>query len=368
MRDREFNSWITGIGCLLLGIVGLAQLCAGIIGIEHQFGWIGLLVACIILAFGIEFPFLIGTYICCAYVWKWPWPLALLFTLPGLIFLIPSVMAAVFSIIPWNRFSKKKHCTSSPQSMNGSFDQVENGASLAPFSNGDSSLNNDIQSLDNTTSSTRRISQEPSIVFSDDNPNVNENLNEDFYTIGKNALEKNNFLEAVKWFRKAAEQGDARAKRELGFCYQFGRGVAQDITEAMAWQSEAAEQGDAEAQMNVAMYYTLNQNYLEAAKWHRKAAEQGESQAQTMLGMWYQTGLGVKKDYTEAFKWFHRAADQGDADAQWHLANCYTKGWGVEIDVDESAKWIRKAARQGHKQASYVASRIDMKTKNSSLL
>ena len=34
--------------------------------------------------------------------------------------------------------------------------------------------------------------------------------------------------EAVKWFRKAAEQGDASAQNDLGVMYQNGRGVPQD--------------------------------------------------------------------------------------------------------------------------------------------
>jgi len=60
------------------------------------------------------------------------------------------------------------------------------------------------------------------------------------------------YAEAMKWFRKAAEQGDAQAQRNLGIMYHGGQGVSQDYGEAMKWFRKAAEQGDAQAQNNLA--------------------------------------------------------------------------------------------------------------------
>ena len=41
------------------------------------------------------------------------------------------------------------------------------------------------------------------------------------------------FPEAVKWYRKAAEQGIADSTMESWFvCYYLGKGVPQDYTEA----------------------------------------------------------------------------------------------------------------------------------------
>ena len=36
------------------------------------------------------------------------------------------------------------------------------------------------------------------------------------------------YAEAVKWYRKAAEQNDAGAQYNLGVCYANGDGVAKD--------------------------------------------------------------------------------------------------------------------------------------------
>ena len=57
-------------------------------------------------------------------------------------------------------------------------------------------------------------------------------------------------VEAVKWFRMAAEQGFAMAQYNLGLMYANGTGVPQDHVEAYAWWSVAAAGGDANAANN----------------------------------------------------------------------------------------------------------------------
>ncbi len=53
-----------------------------------------------------------------------------------------------------------------------------------------------------------------------------------------------NDVEAVKWYRKAAEQGVALAQVHLGLMYYFGRGVTEDYVKAYAWTILAAAQGE----------------------------------------------------------------------------------------------------------------------------
>jgi serine protease Do len=54
-------------------------------------------------------------------------------------------------------------------------------------------------------------------------------------------------VEAVKWYRKAAEQNYAPAQFMLGLCYAQGRGVAKDYVESYKWTLLAAGQGDKDA-------------------------------------------------------------------------------------------------------------------------
>jgi TPR repeat protein len=51
------------------------------------------------------------------------------------------------------------------------------------------------------------------------------------------------YAEAVKWYRKVAEQGDDVAQFKLGQMYEEGKGVQKDMTEATKWIRKAAEQG-----------------------------------------------------------------------------------------------------------------------------
>ena len=65
------------------------------------------------------------------------------------------------------------------------------------------------------------------------------------------------YAEAVKWYRKVAEQGIAEAQYNLGVCYFYGKGVRRDYAEAVKWYRKAAEQGIAEAQSNLGVCYYI---------------------------------------------------------------------------------------------------------------
>jgi hypothetical protein len=101
--------------------------------------------------------------------------------------------------------------------------------------------------------------------------------------------------------------------------YREGKGVTRDYGQAVAWYRKAAEQGNAKAQFFLGgMYYVgegVTRDYGQAAVWYRKAAEQGDAQAQFNLGWMYQEGKGVTRDYEAAYGWLARAAAQGNKQA-----------------------------------------------------
>ena len=55
-------------------------------------------------------------------------------------------------------------------------------------------------------------------------------------------------------FTQFATDGDATAQYILGGCYKKGLGVSQDYNEAVKWYRKSAEQGDAFAQCNLGYY------------------------------------------------------------------------------------------------------------------
>jgi hypothetical protein len=131
----------------------------------------------------------------------------------------------------------------------------------------------------------------------------------------------------------AAKGGDAAAQYRLGEMYDLGRGVKQDYAQAVKWYRAAAEQGQAEAQFALAEMYKngdgVAKDMSEAVHWYQRAADQGEPRAQLLLGVLYESGVGVPMDNPRAAEWYRRSAEQGDARAQMLLANLYAVGQGV---------------------------------------
>jgi uncharacterized protein len=86
------------------------------------------------------------------------------------------------------------------------------------------------------------------------------------------ALSSGNIANLLRLTRSAANRGDAKAQYRLGLLYSNGReGVGQNRLEAVKWYRRAAEQGDHEAQASLADAYFngfgVPQDYIEAHKW-----------------------------------------------------------------------------------------------------
>jgi len=141
---------------------------------------------------------------------------------------------------------------------------------------------------------------------------------------------------------------DGDADFSLALLYYRGQGVTQDYAEAARLLRRAADKGHAEAQASLGVAYQrgrgVPQDYAQAAAWYRSAAEQGFPFAQNALGTLLSEGKGVPKDDVEAAKWFRRAAEQGDRSAQLNLGASYQFGTGVPMDYSESYFWYSVAS------------------------
>jgi TPR repeat protein len=137
--------------------------------------------------------------------------------------------------------------------------------------------------------------------------------------------------------------------------YFYGRGEAQSNMEALRWYRAAANQGFAKAQFDMGYLYDtgtgIQQDFNEAKRWYDLASNKGSEEAQCALGNMYYHGHGVPQDYTKAALLFRRSADQGFARAEYDLGSMYYYGHGVNQDRAVSRYWIRKAAEQGYERA-----------------
>ena len=96
--------------------------------------------------------------------------------------------------------------------------------------------------------------------------------------------------------------------------------VAARWAEALRFLKRAAEQGNARAQSLCGQIYatggrSVPQNWTTAAKWWRKAAEAGRKDAQWYIGVCYYYGRGVDRDVVQAMVWIRTSAAQGNGAA-----------------------------------------------------
>jgi len=164
-------------------------------------------------------------------------------------------------------------------------------------------------------------------------------------------------VQAVSWYRKAAEQGLSVALDSL--VTAAGKGDRAALTQL----TTMAEKGNAEAQEYLGDIYTLGSgvptDFVQGAAWYRKAAEKGLPGAQYSLGTIYRDGQGVQKNAVQAVTWYRKAAENGLAGAQSALGNMYLDGDGVPKDLVSGYMWINLSAAQGDEKTKTLRDALE---------
>lgn len=175
------------------------------------------------------------------------------------------------------------------------------------------------------------------------------------------------YSKAIYWYTKSAIQGFRSAQYNMGICYQQGTGVEQNYQKAKEWFEKAAEKGDRDAQYKLGLYYCrgkygIGVDLKKSFYWFSLSARQGNSLSQDFIGRFYQYGKGgVKRDLYEAFKYYKESAEQGNKYGQYDLANCYWYGIGIGINMKEAIRLFGLAADQGLRVAQKEIVKIDGK-------
>ncbi len=213
-----------------------------------------------------------------------------------------------------------------------------------------------------------------------------------------------------EWYVKAAQLGDLRSLVNVGYGYELGQKVPQNLLRALDIYHQAAargsdlakwhinelinrlktkaEQGDAEAQFLVAAeYLKTNTNPAEALRLLESAAAKKYAPALSQLGVMYSGGIGVTKDEqkgfelklqaaelgdkiamynvgfdyefrqknrTEALKWYLRAAEKNVHAALYALGVWYLGGIEVEKNEAKTVEFLNKASEAGSADAQYL--------------
>jgi TPR repeat protein len=169
--------------------------------------------------------------------------------------------------------------------------------------------------------------------------------------IGDLHFAKEEYEEAVAWYNKAAEQKSGEAYYKLHQCYFEGLGVQRNLLKGRKYLelSVAQEYGDA---LHIEAQLAMNKGQMTPKAWElfNKAANKGSAKAQTFLGICYDNGShGCEKNIYTAMEWYKKAADQGYMDAQFLLGVSY-----FSQNDNRCIELFKKAAEQGHARAQYA--------------
>ncbi len=197
-----------------------------------------------------------------------------------------------------------------------------------------------------------------------------DNTEENPAMLGVQYYNKQDYAQAIKWFTKAAEQGNTKAQQLVALMYKKGQGVKQDYAQTVKWFTKAAEQGDADAQYSLALMYGKGQyvkkSIDKAILWLTKADKNGSEKARKLLDKMgykepdfsdknsdYSNAMDgyYSQNYKQALKWGMKALKTTNneygslAQIQNMLADLYYYGHGVKEDRAKSCKWRIKAEK-----------------------
>lgn len=167
---------------------------------------------------------------------------------------------------------------------------------------------------------------------------------------------------AMRWYRQAAEGGQAKAAANLGVAYMNGEaGFKVDLVEARRWLTKGAEGGAVNGMLALALIYGEGRGVAvdkqASHRWRLKAAEAGDAEAISMVIIDYQDGRGVAANNVELRRWLARGGVLGNADAMASLAGRLIQGDGQgPVDPKEGVRWMRMAAMAGHQEATFYMS------------
>ncbi len=175
------------------------------------------------------------------------------------------------------------------------------------------------------------------------------------YLMGRHYLKAGkpkDYLEAEKWFRLSAKQGNTKAIYGLGWILSRKAETIDDEIEIAKLYRRAADKGDMNAQYALGLYILnskadLKRDINAAATLFQKAAAQNHLLANaTLVAMAHKNECDIstgKKSLEKIKKW----AKRGIASAQYELGRIIEYGYIVQLDYTKAMIWYKKAAPKG---------------------
>ncbi len=186
-----------------------------------------------------------------------------------------------------------------------------------------------------------------------------------------------NYQGAVTIWKEAAANGERSAQYNLGWAFENGLGVIQDLEQSLYWYRLAASKGDRYAQLKLIQiwsdYGLASVDFAEIEQYSSEilAAKQGDfmayledeavqdkAYAKYLLSMFALASSGSREKVNSAIERLISASGQGHVLAQFALAEWYLGSDSGEPAIDEALVWLKKAAEQGYRKAQFELARI----------
>jgi hypothetical protein len=148
----------------------------------------------------------------------------------------------------------------------------------------------------------------------------------------KRAYNSGNYERAMRFFRRASDEGNIVADWYLGHIYRTGRGVPKDHATAYSYYSRVADAYDPEEPDQNRLRIMVD-SMLRIADYHATGVEPA----------------GIRRDPALAARLYLKiATTYGHPAAQFALGGMNIRGEGVRQNPQQGLKWLMAAARKRH--------------------
>ncbi|MBJ86170.1 MAG: hypothetical protein CMJ11_06250 [Pelagibacterales bacterium] len=167
-----------------------------------------------------------------------------------------------------------------------------------------------------------------------------------------------NYKTALELLLPQAKNGDDQAQLLLGYMYNSGYGVEEDIHRAVEFYKLSANSENDLAQFELGNVYQYGHEDLEidynlAVYWYELAFKNLNYNAAVSLGYLYSQGLGVKKNLIKSFQLYEIAAQAQNRIGLYNMARALSLGEGTNIDINKSIELYKKSAEKKYDLAQY---------------
>ena len=167
--------------------------------------------------------------------------------------------------------------------------------------------------------------------------------------LGDRAFRGGNRATALKYYLKAAENGNDEAMLNCGQIYFEGIfGVEKNDDKAIEWLKKAGQLGNSAAPNNVGYIYGTLGNHMTAISWYEKAANLGDVVSMLNIANTYRQELNNKN---KAREWLQKAEKLPDSYSIRKVAEYYFNEDVIETHINKAISLYRKAIRMGDMQA-----------------